>query len=491
MINKYLICTIFSLITAVNLHSQELLRLTIEEAIDLARRQSPSVVAAKHSFHSAYWSYRNFKANYLPSMSFSTTPRFNHWINAITMPDGTTQFVQQNQFAVDGNFSLSQNIALTGGRFSLSTGINRLDMFGVSNSHSYNTNPVSVSYQQTLWGHNGLKWSRKTEPLRYEYAKKNYITTLEDVSISVISMFFGLAMAQSNLDMAISNYQKFDTLYAFTEGRYKIGRMSENEMLQWEVRRLNEEINLQNARVYLEDNLQSFRTYLGIKDTIPIEAVTSKIIPSLNVDPYKALELALENNPTVIRMKLSEIESESNVAYSKANSGLQANLHAQLGLSQTSENFRTAYKDPLNQQYAQIGISIPILDWGQGKGRVKVAESNRRLTEIQLEQERISFEQSILRLVRQFNLQRNQVSIAEKTDYMANKRNEVAQRLYMLGRSTILELNSAISEKDAAKRNYINILQSFWSYYYNLRRYTLYDFEKNMLLSEDYESLLK
>ncbi|MDR1181462.1 MAG: TolC family protein [Bacteroidales bacterium] len=491
MMNKYLICTIFSLITAVNLHSQELLRLTIEEAIDLARRQSPSVVAAKHSFHSAYWSYRNFKANYLPSMTFSSTPRFNHWINAITMPDGTTQFVQQNQFAVDGNLSLSQNITLTGGRLSLNTGINRLDMLGTSNSHSYNTNPVSILYQQSLFGYNGLKWSKKTEPLRYEIAKKNYVVTLESVSLNVVNMFFGLAMAQTNLDIALTNYQNFDTLYVFAEGRYKIGRMTESEMLQWEVRRLNEETNLQNARVYLDDNLQSFRTYLGIKDTIPIEAVTSKTIPNMNIDPYKALELALENNPTVISMKLNEIESESYVASSKANYGFQANLQAQLGLSKTGENLRTAYKDPLNQQYAQIGISVPILDWGQGRGRIKVAESNRRLTEIQLEQERISFEQSILRLVKQFNLQKNQVSIAEKTDYMANKRNDVAQKLYVLGRSTILDLNAAISEKDAAKRNYISTLESFWSYYYSLRRYTLYDFEKNMLLSEDYESLLK
>jgi outer membrane protein TolC len=478
---------------ALSLHSQntERLKLTIEEAIDLARKQSPSVVAAKHTFHSAYWNYCYFKANYRPAVRFSSTPNFNHQINAITMPDGTSQFMQQNQFSIDGNISITQNITLTGGALSLSTGINRLDMYGDARSHNYMTNPVSIAYQQSLWGYNGLKWDKKIEPLRFEIAKKDYVATLEDVSGNVVSMFFNLALAQANLDIALTNYQSADTLYVFAEGRYKIGRITESEMLQWEVKRLNEETNLLNARVALEDNLQLFRTYLGIKDTIPIETVTSKVIPGLTIDPAKALGFAFENNPSLLEMKRRGIESESYVASSKANAGLQADLYALFGLSKTGEEIRSAYKDPLSQQYVQVGISIPILDWGRGKGRVKVAESNRRLVEVQIEQEQISFEQNVLRLVRQFNIQTNQVNIAEKTDYMANKRNDVAQKLYVLGRSTILELNNAIAEKDAAKRAYITTLENFWSYYYSLRRLTLYDFEKNMPLSEDYESLLK
>ncbi|MDR2383513.1 MAG: TolC family protein [Prevotellaceae bacterium] len=493
MMNKHLICMVFSLMTALNLYPQETkpLTLTMEDAIDLARQQSPSVIAARHTFHAAYWNYRNFKATYLPSVSFSSTPNFNHQINVITMPDGTSQFVQQNQFTVDGSISMSQNIPFTGGTISLSTGINRLDLFGTVNSHAYRTNPVLVSYSQSLNGYNSYKWDRKIAPLNYEIAKKNYVITLENISANVISQFFSLAMAQTNLDMARINYQSADTLYTFAEGRYRIGRITESEMLQLEVKRLNEETNLLNAQISLEDNMRVFRRYLGIKDTIPITVNISTAIPDLHIDPYKALNLALENSPTIINMKRREIESESYIASTKASMGFQADLYASFGLSKTSDELKNAYKDPINQQYVQIGITVPILDWGRNKGRLKVAESSRRLTEIELEQERIDFEQNILRIVRQFNLQTNQIRVAEKTDYTANKRNDVAQRLYVLGRINFLDLNTAISEKDSAKRNYINTIYNFWSYYYSIRQLTLYDFEKNMPLSEDYESLLK
>jgi outer membrane protein TolC len=493
MINKHVICIVFSLITALNLYSQETktLTLTLKAAIELARQQSPSVIAAKHSFHAAYWNYCYFKANYLPSLSFSSSPYLNRWVNVITMPDGTSQFIQQNQFIVEGSISVSQNIPLTGGRISVYTSVNRIDLFGTSRSHSYNTNPVSISYQQSLNRYNSLKWDKKIEPLRFETAKKSYITTLENVSANVISLFFSLAMAQTNLDIALTNYRSADTLYSFAEGRYKIGRITESEMLQLEVKRLNEETSLLNSKLSLEDRIQSFRTYLGIKDTIPIEVITNMTIPDLYIDPHKALDLAIENNPAILEMKRRMIESERYVVSSKASAGFQANLTARFGLSKTSDELSAAYKDPSNQQYAQIGISVPILDWGRNKGQVKVAESNRRLTEIQLEQERISFEQNILRIVRQFNLQINQIRVAEKTDYTANKRNEITQRLYILERATILELNDAITDKDNAKRSYINTLWNFWADYYNIRSLTLYDFEKNMLLTEDYESLLK
>jgi outer membrane protein TolC len=336
-----------------------------------------------------------------------------------------------------------------------------------------------------------LKWSKKTEPLRYEIAKKNYVVELENVSRNAISYFFNLAMYQTNLDIALTNFRSVDTLYASAQGRYKIGRITESEMLQMEVQRLNAETNLMNARVYLEDSEQSFRTYLGIKDNVQIEAIINKTIPSLHIDPQKALELALENSPDVMSMKLTEIDIENSVASTKANTGFQMSLQAQLGLSKAGAELHTAYKDLISQQYVQIGISVPILDWGRSKGQLKMAESNRQLREIQLEQSRVNFEQSILKSVRQFSLLANQISVAEKTDYTANKRNDVTQRLYVLGRATILELNNAITEKDNAKRSYISMLANFWSSYYEIRRYTLFDFEKNMLLTEDYDTLLQ
>jgi outer membrane protein TolC len=317
------------------------------------------------------------------------------------------------------------------------------------------------------------------------------VEVLELVSANATRLFFNLARAQTNLEIATFNYVQADTLYIFAQGRYNLGTITENEMLQLEINRLTEESNMLNAQIEVDDCMQALRAYLGINEAVSIVVSIENETPQLTVDYEKALYLALTNHPDILAINRRKLESESAVARAKGSTGLKADIYAQFGLSQTNEDFNRAYKQPLNQQYVEIGISLPILDWGRGKGQVRVAESRRDMVYTQEEQNRSNFEQNILKVVKQFNLQSGNVSIAAKTDAIAERRNEVARKLYLLEKSSILDLNASIVEKDAAKRNHINALYTFWSLYYTLRSLTLYDFEKDIPLTEDYETLIK
>ena len=489
---KQLLHLFIILLITLNVQAQDesIVSFELDEAILVAQQQSPDAIVARHNFRSQYWNYCYYKANYLPSLVFSSAPNFNHSINAVTMPDGTSDFVQQNQLVTDGTLMLSQNIALTGGRFFVRSALERLDILG-NDYTSYKTTPVVIGYEQALLGYNSLKWDRKIEPLRFEEAKRSYVETMVVVASRTISRFFNLAMAQANLQIAQTNYANADTLYLLAQGRYDIGTITENEMLQLEINRLTEESNMLNARIELENCMQELRTYLGISDQSQIEVKIDGAVPPLVLEPTSVLQLALNNSPDILAMKRRLLESESNVSRAKASQGFNLNLYAQLGLTQTATELDQAYKKPLNQQYVELGVRIPILDWGRGKGTVRVAQSNRDMTRTQVEQERTNFEYDIVKMVKQFNIQHGKVTIAAKTDRTAERRGDVARRLYILGKSTILELNASIVEKDSAKRGYINALFNYWSLYYNLRAFTLYDFEKDIPLTEDYNRLVK
>lgn len=47
---------------------------------------------------------------------------------------------------------------------------------------------------------------------------------------------------------------------------------------------------------------------------------------------------------------------------------------------------------------------------------------------------------------------------------------------FRAGNATVLELNTAQTENDNARQQYIKDISNFWNYYYTLRQYTLYDF---------------
>ena len=463
--------------------------LSLKQVIEIARMESPDAQTARHSFRSAYWNYKYYRANYLPSLSLTSDPNLNRAINKITMGDGSVKFVEQNLLNTDLTLNLSQNLSWTGGSFFLETSAQRMDLFS-EHKYSWQTSPIMIGYRQSLFGYNSLKWDRRIEPVRYQEAKKSYVETLELVSANAINKFFALATAQSDYDIASFNYANADTLYRYAQGRYNIGTITENEMLQLELNRLTEETNRMNALIEMDNCMQELRSYLGIHEDRELRVLVSPQIPDFSVNLNEALALAYENSPDIQTMERRKLESESAVAKARANAGLKADIYLRFGLTQTADKLPDAYRNLLDQQYVSIGISLPILDWGRGKGQVRVARSNRDLVYTQVEQSRTDFELNVRKLVKQFNLQTQRVRIAARTDETAQRRSEVARKLYLLGKSTTLDLNASISEKDSARRNYISALYNYWNLYYGLRSLTGYDFEKMIPITEDYELLL-
>lgn len=451
--------------------------LTLRQVVEMAQENSPDAVAARHTFRSAYWNYRSFRANYLPSLAISSDPELTRTISKVTLPDGTDKYVRQNMLTVDGAVTLRQNVPFTGGSFFIESTVQRMKLFD-SEEVSFRTSPVLVGYSQSLFGYNSLKWDRRIEPLRYREAQKTYVETLELVAADAARKFFALASAQRDYEMACFNYANADTLYQFAKGRYNIGTITENELLQLEVSQLTEATNRMDAVIEVNDCRQALCSFLGLNKDIVLEVVPEADVPDFRVDPEEAFRLFNQNSPDIEAMQRKLIESRSSIAQARSNAGLKADLYLQCGLSQTGISVREAYRTPLDQQRVSVGISLPILDWGKGRGKVEVARSREELVKIQVEQERNNLEMNVRRLVMQFNLQAQRVAIAQKTDRTAQRRYDVARRLYLLGKSSVLDLNASTTEKDRAGRNFLYALNSYWNLYYVLRSMTLYDFQE-------------
>lgn len=116
----------------------------------MAQRQSPSVQSARNTFLSAYWAYRYHQANYLPSLSLSSSPYINKEVNKITQSDGTALFLKQDQLGADLTLKINQNISLTGGSLFVKSSLNRLDELH-NKITAYSSQPFIVGYEQSLF----------------------------------------------------------------------------------------------------------------------------------------------------------------------------------------------------------------------------------------------------------------------------------------------------------------------------------------------------
>jgi outer membrane protein TolC len=464
---------------------------TLEDVISIAKEQSPMAIMAKHRFRSSYWEYRSYKAKFLPALDLSSTlPDFTRSIDRITLPDGRDAFVSRNIANSSLDLSLIQNIALTGGSIFINSGLQRIDLLSDDTS-SYQSTPISIGFRQPIKAHNSFRWEKKIEPLKYEEAKKNYIDAIEQVTQRAVSYFFNLALAQVNLQIAEINYSNNDTLFRIAQGRYNIGTIAENDLLQMELSLLNAGTALNEANIQLEIRKFQLRSFLGYNETVNIELLIPTSVPELEVDVAFALAEARKNSPDILSMQRQLLEANRDVAQAKAEKGLTANLYATYGLTQQAGLVGQVFDNPQDQERLRIGLEIPIIDWGLGRGRYRMAQSSQEVIKTNVQQAEIDFEQEVMLQVLQFNLQDDQLRIAAKADTIAENRYEVTKQRFLIGNVDVLDLNVALTEKDSAKRGYLSALNNYWSYFYNIRKLTLFDFIAGVPLSAQFDELVQ
>ena len=474
------------------IEGQEIKKLTFQEVIKLSEEQSPNALMAKHRFRASYWQYRTFVAQYRPSLTLTgTTPDYSNSYDKVwNSQTNGYDYQATNTLSNLGSLALSQNIGFTGGTIFMNSDLTMFNDFE-NDSKKYITTPLSIGLTQPLFRYNALKWQKKTEPLKFEAAKKTFLSNIEAVHQQAVMIFFSLAQAQINKQIAEMNYSNADTLFRIAQGRYQLGTIAEDELLQMQLSWLNAETARKQADMNLRDREIRLRSFLGFNDNVRIELIIPEEIPSLQVSTQEVFDLAMQNNPEMLNQQLTILTAQSSVAQAKAEKGLNANLTASYGLRDQDPDFNLAYQDPNKQQRVRIGFTLPILDWGLGRGKFKMAQSSLELAQVQSNQAIVDFQQNLYLDVEQFNLQKSQVEIAAKSDTVAMKRYEVTKQRFLIGKIAVLDLNDADSRKDQNKRAYLQSLQDYWNYFYNIRSLTLFDFINRQPLDTDYDKLIQ
>jgi len=466
-------------------------RLTLDEAVAIAREKSPDALAARHRYRGSYWQYRSHLAGFLPHLRLDATlPNLNRSISPITLPDGSDAFVRRSLASSSGTLSLSQNIGLTGGQLFVTSGLQRIDLIRDDNTLvSYLATPVNIGLRQPIFAHNPYRWQQQIEPLRYKEAQKTYTENLEDIAIRATQNFFDLLIAQINLEINLQTLSTNDTLFQIARARFDLGRITESDLLQMELNVLNAKATLEQTRIDHEAAMFRFRSFLGLGVEETISLIAPEIIPQIHIELSTALAQARKNRSDLVAFQRQVLEAGSEVSQAKADNRFNANIFAVYGLTGSAANLSGAYQDPLDHQQLVIGISIPILDWGVGRGKVRMAESNRDLISTEINQAIEDFQQEIFVRVMEFNALPGQLNIAYRANTIAQRRFDVSRERFLIGRIDIVELNFAIEAKELARTRHILALRNFWLGFYEMRRLTLFDFLLNKPIVADFENL--
>ena len=453
--------------------------LTLEDVIDMAITQSSAVKYVQNTNVNYYWRYRNYKTQFRPQLLLnSDLPNYNHTTQPITQPDGSIEFKQVSNLAASANLSLNQSIPLLGTYIYAST-----SAYGIRNLNqsttSFSGSPFVIGFTQPLFGYNWMKWYKKTEPMVYDEAQKRFVEDIEQISLYATYRYFNYLSVQTNYNLAENNLRNSLDNLKISQTKKELGQISENDYSRIELSVLNAQKSLNQASMELKNADFELRTYIGLKEDRKLELNIPLNMTLFDIDPQVALEKAKQNRKETTLYQRRLINADRELAQAKSTTGVSATLRGSFGLSNSADEFMGVYDNPQKDRTLRISLSVPILDWGKSASTVKLAETERELTIFDVNKDIEEFNREIIVQVEQFSLLKDQLKTANEADKVAGNGYLIALRKFQNGELSITDLNIALQERDKAKRDYIYSIRAYWVAYYQLRIFTLYDFEKN------------
>ena len=455
-----------------NLISQQLV--TLDDIYQLVISHSSVVQSASNQRNIAEHNFKFFKSQLRPQLSLNADlPNYLQTSVPVTQPDGSISFQSVSQANSSGGLTLTQLVPLTGATVFAASQLNRFDNFS-NEMVQYNGIPMRFGIIQPIFGFNAWKYNRKIESLNLEEAQRQFDIDLESSRSTATQLYFDILIADQDLTIAENNKLTNLQLSDIAQERYKLGKVSKDETLQLEIQLKQSDLALAQAMIAKTQAINALYTFIGIEAPDSITAQVPKMINrSVDIESIKAT--ALNHRPEVIAYQRSLVEAQSTIAETKANFGLRANLTASFGLARGADAIQPIYNDPFIEQQVNVGINIPLVDWGRRKAAVNAATIQKEDLHVTFDQVLRDIDNEIVARASRHQSLQQEAQLQADIVKVAEERANIAQERYVLGDIDITNLTIAQQQKDQALRDYIRLLQTVWVNYQELRTLTGYD----------------
>ena len=289
------------------------------------------------------------------------------------------------------------------------------------------------------------------------------------VRYTVINSFFQTLIAEERLKLQkdISEYsqKKFEE----AQLKYSMGNISKSDLLNFEVSKSSDVIDLKAAESNLKKNKQNLIYYMNAEimpDSLSITYEQAEIKDEMPAESV-LIDEALKNNPDVAVQKnyLSQKELSLKMEYDNYLPSLTGSLS--YGYNKT-EDLVNNYSTTADGITARAGLSVNLTYSGlNGIDRNKVEVKKSRL---QLENKIESIKNEIRIKLLELENQKNSLELAGKHVELAKENLDLADKLFFIGDKSATDYLQARNDFIKAEYNKINT-----QYNYILSKYDLYN----------------
>lgn len=436
------------------------------------------VQTAKTNWSLAALNFNIFESQMKPQISFQANlPRYSKTSSSIVQPNGSISFQPIYQHSASFSLVATQPLILTGGTLFIESSLDRFDDLS-RDIKIFNGIPVRLGYSQSLIGYNVWKWNKKIEQLKISNARRLFNFDIENSLFQAVNTYFDVLIAATNQLIAESNKTVNEKLLVIAQERLDLGKISKDEKLQIEAEYKQATIFLTQSNLQLSQSKARLENLL--QSTIEIQYLnTPEIFTTVQLDDDYFVRLALNQAPTLLENQLALLTLQNDMARTKAELSPTFQIYASMGLAQSGNRANEIYNMPFTEQQVQVGINVPILDWGRKKSSIKSTNERISIAELEKERQTKEIETMIRNRCQDIVELQNRIAILKDIVQISEERYMISKERYAVGTIPLTELIFAQRYKDQTLRDYLLGIRDFYITYYDLRRWTGFDIKTN------------
>ena len=399
--------------------AQETLRLTLDKAIEIALSDNPTIEVANQTVQLKKISDKETVMGLLPEASLSGA--YTRTIKKQTM----VMMGQKIEIGIPNQYQGGLSISL----------------------------PV---FAPTLY--KSMKLTKIDVALAVEQAR----ASKQDLVNQVTKAFYQMLLAQDSYAVLEKSYAQSEANFNIVKAKFEQGKVSEYDKISAEVQMRNLQPSVISARNAVELSRLQLVVLMNIEPEINIvldgnladyeEAVFAGILT--------ADSSSLNNNTSLLQMDMNTRMLQQSLSLNKQNFMPMVALQFNYMYTCMAEDFK--FKDYEWNPYSNVSlsVSVPLFKYSNfsamKKTNIQISQmmKNRDYTARQLAMQQQSYLNSMAASA-------EQVSSNKEAITQAQKGRDIAEKLYEVGRGTVLELNSAEVALTQARLTYA---QSIYDY---------------------------
>lgn len=380
--------------------SAQTLVLTLEEALEIALNENPTVQIADQTVEIKQYAKKGTYASLWPEISASAT-----W----------QRYVKKQQFHIMG----------------------KTMEVGTTNNYSAGVQAVMPLVNVQLW--KSLKLSAIDVELAVEQARSSRLDMVEQVS----KAFYQILLAKDSYTVYKRVYDNAVENHKIAEKKYAVGAVSEYDFIRSQVTVSNAEPNVLNAENAIVVALWQLKALLGMNLALDIDCAGSLAdFEQTMLDGYR-VDGGLENNSTLKQLDIQEQMLDKTIQLQRATNLPTLSLSANYNYTAMDETMKIGHYRWNPYSVTVLSLDVPI--FAGGKRRANIQQAKLNLNNLQLQRENAERQLRTALMQYESNMRTNvkEYYASSQNISQAKRGYEIAVKRYEVGGGTLVDVDNS------------------------------------------------